>query len=416
MTDYAVRWPLGQYSVQGLRLVACLWYVPLMRASVVLGTRPEAIKLAPVIHELRRRGHEVAILLTHQQPDDMVVPVLRLFGILDPCAVGRTVGEEREGRLALIFADLLSVVEAGLRGAGPMADCVVVQGDTATALAGALVGYYVGIPVVHVEAGLRSGRLDCPWPEEGNRRMIAQAARLHCCPTEQAVRNVAALCSEGDRRAVWTQNTVVDALEDMRKYRPETLRTSVRPGLPIFKNILVTFHRRESFARVQGVARAVRRFVVDVLRPSTERREESDRWWQVTWVLHTQPEVRKAVQDELAGVPYVWLNPPFSYSEFLWHLKTAEFVLTDSGGVVEEAPSFGVPVLIAREATERLEAVEAGFAKLIGVGEEAVYDALRATLSDPGWKAGLRGRPNPFGDGRAAVRVVDAMEEMLCAP
>ncbi|MGH9064538.1 MAG: non-hydrolyzing UDP-N-acetylglucosamine 2-epimerase [Acidimicrobiales bacterium] len=267
-------------------------------------------------------------------------------------------------------------------------EAVVVQGDTAGALAGAIAGFYEHVPVAHVEAGLRSGILGDPFPEEVNRRFIGQLARWHFAPTERAASNLRA---EGvdDRRIEMTGNTVIDNLL-WALGRPRH-RGVFGPGR---RRVLVTLHRRENQGRVmEGLARALALLA-----------EPGD--VEVVLPLHKSPTVREVLVPALAGLPGVRLVEPFGYTEFVAAMADAEVILTDSGGVQEEAPTLGRPVVVLRQTTERHEAIEAGFAHLAGIDPARICSVTRALLESPVPHAAAGGRPNPFGDGKAAERIV----------
>lgn len=360
-----------------------------MQTCILLGTRPEAIKLAPVISEFRRRGLPFRLVDSGQHPD-LLPPHLAEFGLtsdrqLSPPSRDRSLGS-MAAHLVRTVTDHLEEERPGL---------LVVQGDTATALAGALAAHLGRIPLAHVEAGLRSGHLDAPFPEEANRRMADLLADWCFAPTTLAAER---LRSEGVAagKIEVTGNTVVDALEAMRpRFSPPE---RARPDRPL---VVVTTHRRESFGEpLVRLCRAVRTLADDATIPI-----------EIVWPLHPNPEVRRVVEREMAGAGGVRLLPPRTYLEFLSLVAAAALVLSDSGGIQEEAPSLGVPVLVLRDVTERPEGIAAGWLELVGTDPDRIVTAARRRLAAGG--AAPRGAANPYGDGRAAGRIVDRLARDL---
>jgi UDP-N-acetylglucosamine 2-epimerase (non-hydrolysing) len=352
--------------------------------AVVMGTRPEAIKLAPVIHELRRRGAAVTVISTGQHRE-MLTRICIDLDVkadvqLDVMRPGQTVGRLMS-RLLAALDDVLDRVAPAI---------VVVQGDTTTALAGALSASYHRVPVAHVEAGLRSGDRLSPFPEEGNRRLIGQLAEWHFAPTERARR---ALLAEGvgSGDVFVTGNTVIDTLLwAVRRARHPLPPTRARRAL-------VTMHRRENQGETMaGIARALR-FLV------------ATRDLEIVFPVHMSPAVREVVWAELDGVEGVLLIEPLDYLDLVGVLASCDLVLTDSGGLQEEAPALGKPVLVLRNETERPEAIEAGTALLVGTDPAAIVEAATSLLDDGALYASMARAINPFGDGRAARRIVDAL-------
>lgn len=363
------------------------------RILVMIGTRPEAIKLAPVVLALRREpGVQLTVCLSGQHPV-MARDALSSFGIVPDEELALDAGASTA---AARFTDLHRAISALL--VRLPQDRIVVQGDTSTALAGAMAGFHAGIPVAHVEAGLRTGNLAGPWPEEGYRRMIAPIADLHFAPTERARQN---LLAEGiDPGTIHlTGNTVVDALIAIRALIAKSAETSLRldtwcqgisGGKPI---VLVTLHRRESHGSIlTGVATAIRDL-------AKEFRDHA-----FVLPVHPNPAVSGSVRSVLADQPNVCLLDPLGYEDFVFVMSAAALIITDSGGVQEEAPTFGVPVVVVRNESERGEAISAGFAQLTGTDPERILAAGRDILKRGG-KAELRGKLNPFGDGTAAARI-----------
>ncbi|MEU4443900.1 UDP-N-acetylglucosamine 2-epimerase (non-hydrolyzing) [Actinosynnema sp. NPDC050801] len=365
------------------------------------GTRPEAVKIAPVALALADHPVLRPIVVHSGQDTGMVEQALRAFGLSVDVELD---APRATGGQAELLACLVAEFDRLLRTREPAV--VLVQGDTTTALAGALAAFWRGIPVAHLEAGLRTGDLAGPFPEEGTRQMIARIATLHLAPTDD---DAAALVGEGmaDRRIVVTGNTVVDAVRrvaaaDLPARDPDlALLERVLDGRSE-RLVLVTVRRRESWGeplrRVLGAVRAIADRHPDV---------------RVLLPLHPDPGVRAAARDVLGGHERIVVTEPLDYSDLVRALRRSVLVLTDSGGIQEEAPTFGVPVLVLRETTERVSAVEAGCAWLVGT------DPIRI-VAEAGWVLGARLRlpvgHNPFGDGRAAARVRGALERLVGLP
>lgn len=367
------------------------------RVLIVLGTRPEAIKLAPVVLELRRRAGFDVIVCSTGQHRQLLDGVLGVFGIvpdldLKLMALGQTLSE-LAGR-ALAQLDRVLVTTAP--------DIVVAQGDTTTATVAALAGFHRRIPVVHVEAGLRTGDRSRPFPEEVNRRLVGVLADLHLAPTYDAKLN---LVHEGIAReaVVVTGNTVIDALQHVC-HRLDTdpdlasLAVAKLPPIDAAKRmILVTSHRRENFGEgFRNICWALRRLATrhDV---------------EIVFPVHLNPNVRGPVVDLLGGQPNVHLLDPLDYLSFVAAMRRSHMILTDSGGVQEEAPSVNVPVLVMREVTERREAIAAGVARLVGTGVGTIVAAASELLDDPRSHARMAVQASPYGDGQAAHRIADKL-------
>jgi UDP-N-acetylglucosamine 2-epimerase (non-hydrolysing) len=369
------------------------------RALVVLGTRPEAIKLAPVVRELRHRSLLEPVVLSTGQHREMLAQALGAFA-LEP-DVDLDVMQPRQG-LSEVTARVLEGTGRVISEVRPA--WVVVQGDTSTAFAASLAAYYARVPVAHVEAGLRSGDRDTPFPEEANRRLVDQVSDLLLAPTPSAART---LVEEGHdpARVHVTGNTVVDAL---LAARGEARRRAVEiPGVPEEalagkRVVLVTAHRRESFGPpLRSICRAVLRLV------------RSDPDIVVVYPVHLNPEVDGTVRKMLGTEPRVLLPPPLPYLSFVALLDRATLVLTDSGGLQEEAPTFGKPVLVLRDVTERPEGVEAGIARLVGTDADRIAAEARALLANPAELARMSGVPSPYGDGHASRRIADLLERSI---
>lgn len=347
---------------------------------LVFGTRPEIIKLAPISWALQARGIPCVRVSSGQHPD-LLSALARDLGLtIDVDLAAGTPGRTPSELCEVVLGRVRGVVQA----LQPTA--VVVQGDTTTAFAAALAAFYEGVGVAHVEAGLRTGCLDDPWPEEAHRRLVAQIAGLHLAPT---FANAATLCAEGidPDTIVVVGNPVVDALHRVVKARPRALEPA-----PFEHPVVVTLHRRESLG-------APLRARLRVLRAYVEEHDDVG----IVFPVHPNPAVQRAATEVLGGVPRVRLVPPLDYPAFVELLARARFVVTDSGGIQEEAPALGTPVVIARHVTERTEVLQTGLARLAGT-PEALADALRRP-----WPSDRPARAYPFGRGGAGPRIVDAL-------
>jgi UDP-N-acetylglucosamine 2-epimerase len=367
------------------------------RVLALFGTRPEAIKLAPVVRALRARPERFECLAASTgQHRELVARALDAFGLAPDVQLDAMASAGSLGRLtARLFGDLDGLLES----ARP--DWVVVQGDTTSAMVGAVAAFYRRIKVAHVEAGLRTGDRHAPFPEEVNRTFIGRVADLHFAPTPRAAANLRA---EGvdDSAVLVTGNTAVDALlwaaERLGEAPPAGLGPELLAALEGRRLVLATCHRRESFGpALEGICRAlgeVARRHPDVV---------------VAYPVHPNPSVREPAHRLLGGEPRVALLDPLPYPAMVWLLRRCHCVLTDSGGLQEEAPTFGKPVLVLRDATERPEAVEAGCARLVGVSAGSIVAAAAGLLGDPSAYRAMSGARNPFGDGRAGLRIADAL-------
>ncbi|HUY92654.1 MAG TPA: UDP-N-acetylglucosamine 2-epimerase (non-hydrolyzing) [Pirellulales bacterium] len=364
-----------------------------LRLLLTFGARPEAIKMAPVVQSCLRRPEEIEpIVCATGQHREMLAQVTDYFDIRPD--VDLAVMQPGQS-LAGLTARLLTGLDETIVRYAP--DCVVAQGDTTTVLAAALAAFYRRTPFVHVEAGLRTGDLQSPWPEELNRRAASLATSLHCAPTRRAADHLLAEGVLAERIRV-TGNTVIDALLwtiDHERAGGDHWRRK-HAALGERRMVLVTGHRRESFGAgfeeiCRGIAALADRFAdIEFLYP-----------------VHLNPNVREPVERLLAGRPNVRLIEPVAYPEFVWLMDRSSLILTDSGGVQEEAPSLGKPVLVMRDTTERPEAVEAGVAELVGASAERIARRGGELLSNPGDSAARQVTMNPYGDGRAAERIVD---------
>lgn len=365
---------------------------------VLFGTRPEAIKLAPVIHELRKKFFQT-IVVSSSQHRELLNPFLNILHIETDFDLRVMKRDQSPTQVcSLILAKLDRILEL------EKPDLILVQGDTTTTLAGALAGFNRRIPVGHVEAGLRSGNLYSPFPEEMNRRLVSQMASFHFAATERNRRNLLAEDVTTDKVFV-TGNTVVDTLQYiLTNLTPSPKINELAEQTKGLKRILLTTHRRESFGeRMSGNLRVLREFV--------EARKDVCLFFPV----HPNPNVKEATKEILAGCERVFLLEPLDYKDFIALMKSAWLIVSDSGGVQEEAPSLGKPLFVLRENTERPEAIRAGVAKLVGGNPRTLKRMLEENYSVNTWINSVKEVSNPFGDGRAAKRIVKIIEQKLGA-
>lgn len=367
-----------------------------LRVVSIFGTRPEAVKMAPVVRALAAEPAVDSRVVVTAQHRQMLDQVLGLFGISPDVDLDLMRPNQS---LADLTAAILTRLDPVLRELKP--DWILVQGDTTTVMAASLLGFYNRIRVGHVEAGLRTGDKWQPFPEEINRRIAGVTADLHFAPTQHARRN---LLAEGvpDWRIALTGNPAIDALNEITAAPPpqQILQLleeyQIRPGGR--KLVLVTAHRRENFgAPLENICLALRRLAV--LYPSR----------QFIYPVHLNPNVQNVVQNLLSGLENFTLLPPLDYLPMISLMKHADLVLTDSGGIQEEATSLRIPTLVLRELTERPEGVEAGVLQLVGTDEERIVRQACRLLDDPQARAAMTDAPNPFGDGHAAPRIVNAL-------
>jgi UDP-N-acetylglucosamine 2-epimerase (non-hydrolysing) len=366
----------------------------------VFGTRPEAIKLAPLLRGLSTAVGVESIVCVTGQHREMLDQVNSLFGIVPDANL----------EIMTSSQSLTHVTSATLHGLEPMLqhyrpDWVVVQGDTSSAFAASLGAFYARIPVAHVEAGLRTGNAFSPWPEEINRRLTACVAARHFAPTPQAKEN---LLREGipEGSIDVTGNTVIDALLLVRDmlHTDAWLAGQQRKRFdfldPARRLILVTGHRRENFGG--GIERVCRSLARLVDRDDVE----------VVYPVHLNPNVQAAAQEMLSDTRYVHLLPPLDYLPFVWLMDQSYLIITDSGGVQEEAPSLGKPVLVTRDTTERPEAVSAGTVRLVGTDPEQLLSQTARLLDEPVAYQTMARAHNPYGDGQAAPRIIQRLLTM----
>lgn len=367
------------------------------RLLIVFGTRPEALKCFPVAQAALSSPHFDTQICVTAQHREMVDQVIALTGMpvnydLNVMSPGQTLFDVTS-KVLLGMAEVLDKAKP---------DIVMVQGDTTTAMTAALAAFYKRIPVAHIEAGLRSHNIDSPFPEELNRLIAGNIATWHFAPTSEARDNLVAEGKDPARIFV-TGNTVIDtllhfsgAMDDNRLMRDELAARF--PFLDQNKKlILVTGHRRENFDG--GIERICTALKVLATRGDV----------QIVYPVHPNPNVRSVVNAELGGVPNIHLIDPQDYLPFLYLQKQSYLVLTDSGGVQEEAPSLGKPVLVMRENTERPEGVAAGTARLVGTDVELILSNATRLLDDPAAYRGMAEKHNPYGDGRASARIVEEL-------
>lgn len=361
------------------------------KVLVVVGTRPEGVKMAPVVDALRRSATLQPVLVSTGQHRQMLEQTLAVFDLkpdldLEIMQPGQTL-EELTSRAVMGMREVIQQHRPAW---------VLVQGDTTTAFAAALAAFYQKVPVGHVEAGLRSGDRYSPFPEEVNRKLIDQLSELLFAPTQQAA---GLLREEGFARSriSVTGNTVVDALLVAREIA--RARGGGVPGLreellAHRRMVLVTIHRRESFGEpLEGMCQALRRLVRDC--PDVV----------LVYPVHLNPQVSEPVHRLLGGEERIILLPPVDYLDFIKLMERSYLILTDSGGIQEEAPTFSKPLLVLREVTERPEGVDAGVARLVGTSPTRIYEEMVAVLRDPARFAAMARGHNPYGDGRSAERI-----------
>jgi UDP-N-acetylglucosamine 2-epimerase (non-hydrolysing) len=369
------------------------------KVMVVFGTRPEAIKMAPVVHALKAHPALDPIVVVTAQHRQMLDQVLEIFDIvpdhdLDIMQPGQT--------LASITSKILLGMPAVFAEAKP--DLVLVHGDTSTTLATALAAFYARIPVGHVEAGLRTGNMQAPWPEEANRRLTAPLTQHHFAPTQRSRDNLLAENISANTIVV-TGNTVIDALlkVDQRIRTDDDLRQELAARFPFLdpsrRLLLVTGHRRENFG--DGFER--------ICRALAELAKRDD--IQIVYPVHLNPNVQEPVRRHLSGLPNVHLIEPQEYLPFVYLMQQSFVILTDSGGVQEEAPSLGKPVLVMRDTTERPEAVDAGTVRLVGTDDRRIVAEITRLFDDAAFYASMAEAHNPYGDGQASGRIVARIAE-----
>lgn len=370
-----------------------------MKVLTVFGTRPEAIKMAPLVHALAKDPHFEAKVCVTAQHREMLDQVLKLFSIVPEYDLN--IMQPGQG-LTEITCRILEGLKPVLESFKP--DVVLVHGDTTTTMAASLAAFYQRIPVGHVEAGLRTGDLSSPWPEEGNRTLTGHLATYHFAPTETSRQN---LLRENiaDNRITVIGNTVIDALFWVRDrvLSDEALHNELTQRYPFLANgkkmILVTGHRRESFGRgFEQICHALAEIAAN--NPDV----------QIVYPVHLNPNVSEPVKRILGHVENVILIEPQDYLPFVWLMNRAWLILTDSGGIQEEAPSLGKPVLVMREMTERPEAVSAGTVCLVGTDSQRIVNEVTRLLQDESAYQAMSRAHNPYGDGHACHRILSALK------
>lgn len=375
----------------------------IFRPLIVMGTRPEAIKLSPVVLQCKDREGVEPIVCSTGQHREMLDQVLGYFGITPDIDLNlMRQSQTLSGLTALLIESIDRVLVEN-----PRIDAVVVQGDTTTVMAASMVAFYHRKPIVHVEAGLRTGDLDAPWPEEFNRRVAGIVANLHCAPTETAAAALRREHVAADDIRV-TGNTVIDALLHS-VVRERDRADHWQNEFPMIRGdaelVLITGHRRENFGG--GLANSC---------AAIARLAKTHPQADFLYPVHLNPNVRGPVHEMLGGLSNVHLVPPADYPAFVYLMDRASVVLTDSGGVQEEAPSLGCDVFVTREKTERPEAVDAGLVELVGTDPERIFQAVDQSLRQQTVRDSQRSddsiAQNPYGDGKAAARILDWMLEM----
>lgn len=372
-----------------------------LRIAIVVGTRPEMIKMAPVLLALRRRPDVETRLIATAQHRELLDQVCTAFDVtpdvdLDLLRPDQTPAE--------VTVRVLSGVHEALESMRP--DAVLVHGDTTTCFAAALAAFYAGIPIGHVEAGLRTHDLSAPWPEEMNRRLTDPLCRWCFAPTERAAANLRAEAVPAERIHL-TGNTAVDALllaRERARVQPPSIPALPAEALAGRRLVLVTGHRRESFGEpLRELCRGLR----DIVRAHADV--------AIVYPVHLNPNVQRPVHEILGGEERVHLIPPLEYLAFVSLLERATLIITDSGGIQEEAPTLRKPVLVTRALTERPEVVERGLARLVGTSRQAIAGEASRLLRDATAYDAMRSDVNPYGDGRAAERIAEILLQSLRA-
>ena len=361
-----------------------------MKIALIFGTRPEAIKMAPIYHELKNKGIDVRIISTGQHKE-MLDQVLNLF-LIKPDYELKIMKQGQS--LSELTSRLLVKLEEVIK--KEKFDYILVQGDTTSSLVGALAGFYNQISVGHIEAGLRTGNIHSPFPEEANRKLIGNIASLHFAPTDINVKNL--LSENYDSKKIFkVGNTVIDALIWVKENKNSNLiQIKEKYRLKNKKYILMTMHRRENWGKpMEEVLEGTRKYL------------EENKELYLVFPIHSNPTVKETVRKSLEGFERKILLEPLEYLEFIAVMDGAHFIMTDSGGVQEEAPSLGKPTLVLRDTTERPEAIKAGTARLIGTTKEEVYRYMK--LLEGELYMEMSRANNPYGDGKASKKIVEEL-------
>ena len=365
-----------------------------IKVALIFGTRPEAIKMAPLVLEMKRRSEFEPITIVTAQHRQMLDQVLALFNITPDYDLNLMKPNQN---LWGLTCDILNKTKEIFDEVKP--DIVLVHGDTTTALASALSAFYARIPIGHVEAGLRTFNKDYPFPEEINRVLADAVSDLHFAPTEGSVQNLidSGIKENPDNKRIYkTGNTVIDALLYTVKKDIDISYIGLNPKL---KTVLLTSHRRENFGKpLENICDAVLELV--------QKNDDIE----IVYPVHLNPNVQNTVRAKLEGISRVKLIQPLDYAPFATLMKHSHIILTDSGGVQEEAPSLGVPVLVLRDETERPEALEYGCVKLVGTNKERIVSTVQKLLDDREFYNSMKQAVNPYGDGHSAKRIADIIE------
>jgi len=370
---------------------------------IVFGTRPEAIKMAPLIKALEKQNFFEIKVCTTAQHRQMLDQVLKIFDIKPNFDLNLMKSNQS---LSKLTASILQGLDDIFESYSP--DLVLIHGDTSTTLSTALSCYYHKIPVGHVEAGLRTGNIYSPWPEEINRKLSAGISKYHFAPTKNSATNLIREGVPKDNIFI-TGNTVIDALFHVQRLiqTNESLKKELSNKFKFLKNnkktILVTGHRRESFGEgFKNICSAIKKI--------SKNNPDS----QIVYPVHLNPNVQEPVNGLLSNLDNVYLIDPQQYLSFFYLMNESHIILTDSGGVQEEAPSLGKPVLVMRDITERPEAVKAGTVKIVGTDVEAICNNVQTLLNDEKAYNAMSFAHNPYGDGKASDRICKILEEVLC--
>ncbi|OFR68917.1 non-hydrolyzing UDP-N-acetylglucosamine 2-epimerase [Corynebacterium sp. HMSC078H07] len=366
------------------------------KIMTIYGTRPEAIKVAPIITALDRDERFESIAVSTGQHREMLEQVNTMFGIEPKLDLHLMVpGQGLNQIVSRALVGLDEIIDA------ENPDVIIAQGDTSTAMAAALAGFHRGVKVVHLEAGLRTGDIDSPFPEEANRKIISQVAKLHLAPTEGSMENLRRENVRSKDIAV-TGNTVIDALLEAASWNTEFEDPALQEAAASDKRlVVVTTHRRENLEAMKEIGGAVK--------------DLAEAYPDINFALplHLNPKVRDAVLPEVEALANVIITDPLPYDQFTKLQDRAAIILTDSGGVQEEAPALGKPVLVMRQNTERPEAVVAGTVKLVGTNRSLIVAEAKLLLDDAAAYDAMANAVNPYGDGKGAARAVAAIAELL---